>query len=83
MLTYWQTAIYLGSGEVPEAMGSAHPLMAPYQAVQTADSHIIIGAANQPSWENFARAIGAAELLGETTQSPSPQAAQFDFRGGL
>jgi crotonobetainyl-CoA:carnitine CoA-transferase CaiB-like acyl-CoA transferase len=29
MLTYWQTAIYLGSGEVPEAMGSAHPLMAP------------------------------------------------------
>ena len=32
MLTYWQTAIYLGSGEVPGAMGSAHPLMAPYQA---------------------------------------------------
>ena len=29
MLTYWQTAIYLGSGEIPEAMGSAHPLMAP------------------------------------------------------
>ena len=58
MLTYWQTAIYMGSGEVPGAMGSAHPLMAPYQALQTADGHVVVGAANQPSWENFARTVG-------------------------
>ena len=29
MHTYWQSAIYLASGEVPGAMGSAHPLAAP------------------------------------------------------
>ena len=33
--TFWQTAIYGATGEVPQAMGSAHPLSAPYQAFKT------------------------------------------------
>ena len=36
--TYWQSAIFMASGVLPEAMGSAHPLMAPYQAFETAGS---------------------------------------------
>ena len=35
MHTFWQSSIYFGSGEIPKAMGSAHPLMAPYQAFKT------------------------------------------------
>ncbi len=62
MLTYWQSAIYFGSGEVPGAMGSAHPLMAPYQAFETADGWINVGAANQANWEKLTECLEAPEL---------------------
>ncbi|MSO80358.1 MAG: CoA transferase [Alphaproteobacteria bacterium] len=60
--TYWQTAIYRASGEVTRALGSAHPLMAPYQAFPTKDGWINLGAANQSTWEKFVVALGAPEL---------------------
>lgn len=60
--TFWQTAIYAATGEVPEAMGSAHPLSAPYQAFKTSDTWVIVGAANQSTWLKFVAAIGAPEL---------------------
>lgn len=62
MHTYWQSSIYFGSGEVPEAMGSAHPLMAPYQAFQTQDGWINVGSANQRLWEKLLLLLGATEL---------------------
>lgn len=62
MHTYWQSAIYLNSGQIPEAMGSAHPLMAPYQALQTKDGWINLGSANQGLWEKLTMLIGAPEL---------------------
>ena len=43
-------------------MGSAHPLNAPYQAFQTCDGWINIGAANQNNWEKLTDLIGAPEL---------------------
>ena len=48
--TYWQSAICLATGVSPGAIGSAHPLNAPYQALPTADGWINIGAANQANW---------------------------------
>lgn len=60
--TYWQSAIAFASGASPEPMGSAHPLNAPYQAFETADGWINIGAANQKNWETFTDLIGAAQL---------------------
>jgi len=62
MHTYWQSAIYFGSGEVPQAMGSAHPLMAPYQAFQTKDGWLNVGSANQGLWEKLVVLLGAPEL---------------------
>ena len=47
MQTYWQTAIFLGSGVAPGPLGSAHPLTAPYQAFETSDGWITLGASNQ------------------------------------
>ena len=47
--TYWQSAIAFATGDDPQPMGSAHPLNAPYQAFQTADGWINIGAATQPT----------------------------------
>ena len=62
-MTYWQSAIYHASGEIPRAMGSAHPLIAPYQAFQCADGWLNLGAANQNNWEKVVAIIGALELL--------------------
>jgi crotonobetainyl-CoA:carnitine CoA-transferase CaiB-like acyl-CoA transferase len=63
--TFWQTAIYMATGEVSQAMGSAHPLSAPYQAFKTSDTWVVVGAANQNTWLKFVAAIGAPELAGD------------------
>ena len=62
MHTFWQSAIFLNSGEIPGAMGSAHLLMAPYQAFQTKDGWINLGSANQGLWVKLAELLGAPEL---------------------
>lgn len=60
--TFWQSAIAFATGTSPLAMGSAHPLNAPYQAFQTADGWITIGAANQANWLKLLMAIDAESL---------------------
>lgn len=60
--TYWQSAIAMATGTPPQAMGSAHPLNAPYQAFETADGWISVGAANQANWERLADLLDRQEL---------------------
>ncbi len=60
--TYWQSAIAFATEESPGPMGSAHPLNAPYQAFQTSDGWVNLGAANQTNWERTLGVIGAKEL---------------------
>ncbi len=60
--TYWQSAIALATGVAPKAMGSAHPLNAPYQAFETADGWIVVGGANAKNWTRMLEAIGAPQL---------------------
>ncbi|WP_340118533.1 CoA transferase [Pelagibius sp. 7325] len=60
--SYWQSAIAFATGVSPGAMGSAHPLNAPYQAFRTADGWINIGAANQKNWERLVGILGHPEL---------------------
>ena len=62
MHTYWHSAICFATGKAPGAMGSAHPLNAPYQAFRTADGWITVGAANQTNWLRLLKALGAPEL---------------------
>jgi crotonobetainyl-CoA:carnitine CoA-transferase CaiB-like acyl-CoA transferase len=60
--TYWQSAIALATGVAPRAMGSAHPLNAPYQAFEASDGWIVVGGANQKNWVRTLDALGAPEL---------------------
>ena len=60
--TYWQSAIALATGVAPKAMGSAHPLNAPYQAFETASGWIVVGGANATNWVRMLDAIGAPQL---------------------
>jgi crotonobetainyl-CoA:carnitine CoA-transferase CaiB-like acyl-CoA transferase len=60
--TYWQSAIALATGVAPAPMGSAHPLAAPYQAFETKDGWVTIGAANQRNWRALVDVLGAPAL---------------------
>jgi crotonobetainyl-CoA:carnitine CoA-transferase CaiB-like acyl-CoA transferase len=60
--TYWQAAIALATGVAPKAMGSAHPLNAPYQAFEACDKWIVVGGANQKHWLRTLDVLGASEL---------------------
>ena len=70
--TYWQSAIALATGQAPRAMGSAHPLNAPYQAFAAADGWIVVGGANQTNWLRIVEAIGAPELANDPRFKDNP-----------
>jgi crotonobetainyl-CoA:carnitine CoA-transferase CaiB-like acyl-CoA transferase len=60
--TYWQSAIALATGVAPRAMGSAHPLNAPYQAFEASDGWIVVGGANHKNWLRMLEALNAPAL---------------------
>jgi crotonobetainyl-CoA:carnitine CoA-transferase CaiB-like acyl-CoA transferase len=60
--TYWQSTIALATGVAPRAMGSAHPLNAPYQAFEASDGWLVVGGANRKHWLLMLEALGAPEL---------------------
>ncbi|QJQ95907.1 MULTISPECIES: CaiB/BaiF CoA-transferase family protein [Halomonadaceae] len=53
----WEAAAYFAEGKVPEATGWRHRVSAPYQAVKTRDGYIMLGCANQRTWERFAQDV--------------------------
>jgi crotonobetainyl-CoA:carnitine CoA-transferase CaiB-like acyl-CoA transferase len=62
-LSIWETAELWATGRTPEALGSAHRLTAPYQALRTRDGHITVGGNNQRLWERTCAAIGREDLV--------------------
>jgi crotonobetainyl-CoA:carnitine CoA-transferase CaiB-like acyl-CoA transferase len=64
-LSVWETAELWGTGRVPQALGSAHRLLAPYQALRTADGHLTVGGNTQPLWERLCEAIGRPGLASD------------------
>lgn len=60
--SYWHSAICFATGSSPGALGSRHPLNAPYQAFPTADGWINIGGANESNWKRLVKALDAEEL---------------------
>jgi formyl-CoA transferase len=61
-LEVWETSGYFATGDVPEPLGSAHRVSAPYQAMRTADGYITVGATNPRLWTSFCRALGLEAL---------------------
>jgi crotonobetainyl-CoA:carnitine CoA-transferase CaiB-like acyl-CoA transferase len=62
-LSIWETAELWATGRVPEPLGSAHRLTAPYQALRTRDGHVTVGGNNQRLWERLCAAVGRPELV--------------------
>ncbi len=82
--TYWQSAIAMATGSSPGALGSAHPLNAPYQAFPTMDGWINVGAANQANWERLADLVGRGDLKDDPRfASNAERMANLDALVGL
>jgi formyl-CoA transferase len=62
-LSIWETAELWSTGRIPQPFGSAHRLTAPYQALETSDGYINVGANNQRLWARLCNAIGREELI--------------------
>ncbi|MDO8768708.1 MAG: CoA transferase [Burkholderiaceae bacterium] len=59
----WFAAAYFSKGVVAEPMGTAHPLIAPYQAFRTADGMLVLGGANHANWTRITQVLGHGEWL--------------------
>jgi succinate---hydroxymethylglutarate CoA-transferase len=57
-----QTSEYFGTGKAPQALGSAHPRNAPYQAFPASDEHFVIAAGNDRLWGQVCEAVGLPDL---------------------
>ena len=53
---------WLADGRQPSRLGSAHPNLAPYQALRAADGWIVVGVGSQELWRRFCAAIGQPAL---------------------
>ena len=53
-LSVWEATQYFSRGVIPQPLGSAHRMSAPYQAIRCADGYITLGAANDRLFERLA-----------------------------
>jgi formyl-CoA transferase len=64
-LSVWESAQYFGEGVVPEPLGSAHRMFAPYQAIRCADGYITLGAAGDRLFRRVADLLGHPEWVSD------------------
>ena len=62
-LSVWEATEYFSGAGVPTALGSAHRMNAPYQAIRCADGFITLGAANDRLFNRLADLVGHPEWL--------------------
>ena len=63
-LTY-RAGAYFASGEVPQPMGSGHPVIVPYQAFKAKDVYVNIAVGNDQLWERFCKAVGLENVMND------------------
>ncbi len=59
-LIAWQTYLasnYFATGEEPVPLGSAHPNIAPYQAIRAQDGYIVVACGNDALWAKMVDAL--------------------------
>ena len=58
---YWQAAAFLSSGVLPQRLGTAHPLIAPYQTFSCSDGELAIGGGNNSIWKKIVEVLNKPE----------------------
>ena len=57
-LSVWEATEYFAGIGIPTALGSAHRMNAPYQAIRCADGYITVGAANERLFRRLCDVLG-------------------------
>ena len=60
-LSVWEATEYFAGIGVPQALGSAHRMIAPYQAIRCRDGYITLGAANERLFHRLCEVLGHPE----------------------
>ena len=60
-LSVWESTQYFSGRGIPERLGSAHRMSAPYQAFRCADGYITIGGANDRTFRRICEVLGHPE----------------------
>jgi formyl-CoA transferase len=77
----WEATEYFSGGRVPEALGSAHRMNAPYQAIRCADGYITLGGANERIFRRICDVLGHPEWT--TTPELADNASRVRHRRAL
>ena len=72
-LTVWEATEYWVTGCAPRALGSAHRLAAPYQALRASDGWITVGANNDKLFDGLCRALERPDLLADPRFAGAPE----------
>lgn len=64
-LSVWEATEYWATGDAPSALGSAHRLSAPYQAVRAADGWLTVAALTTAHWEALCGVLGCPGLIAD------------------
>jgi len=70
--TVWESAELWGSGETPSPKGTAHRMVAPYQALATSDGFVNFAIGNQGIWGRFCKALGLEYLMADPRFASNP-----------
>ncbi|MCX5339216.1 CaiB/BaiF CoA transferase family protein [Streptomyces atratus] len=60
------------TGNPPARHGSAHPTIVPYQALATADGHLMVAVGNDRIWQRFTHALDAPDLAEDPRFTTNP-----------
>ena len=60
-LSVWEATEYFSAESIPAPLGSAHRMLAPYQAIRCADGYITIGAGTNRLFQGLCDALGHPE----------------------
>jgi CoA:oxalate CoA-transferase len=70
---------YFATGEVPQRIGTRHPLSVPFQAFPTADGYVVVAGVRK--WPLFCALVDCDELVGDDRYSTN--AGRLAYHGEL
>jgi CoA:oxalate CoA-transferase len=65
-------ARYFATGEVPERIGTRHPVLTPFQAYPTRDGYLVVAASRNPFWQKFCKVIQREDLVTDARFKENP-----------
>ena len=78
---YWYAALFFSAGKLPERLGTAHPIIAPYQTYRCSDGDLAVGGGNDTNWKRICKVVGKPEW--EADDRFATPKSRLENRGAL